>query len=336
MRILVSLAVFISFLVFSCKPNQPVDETPTQVNAPLDSLNALLETDSTNAQALYQRAKLHYNEKRLGPARYDIDRCVGLDENFVDAWLLRGEIYYVANQTRFSRDSWEYCAQLDKANVDCRMRLAELYYAVADYEESMRNLNEILDINSRQPVALFMKGSLLKEVGDTTNAILFIQQALDADPNYFDAYDMIGVLLAAQMKPLCIEYYKKALQVRPNSSDIYFKMGVFYQDTEQWNQALESYTRAVQLDGNNKFAFYNLGFVYVTLTVWDEGVKAFSGAILADEMYYQAYYGRAFCYESKGMLEQAKLDYEAALNINMDYQAAKEGLGRVSKNLELR
>jgi hypothetical protein len=36
------------------------------------------------------------------------------------------------------------------------------------------------------------------------------------------------------------------------------------------------------------------------------------------------------------MLEQAKLDYEAALNINMQYNAAKEGLGRVSKNLELR
>jgi tetratricopeptide (TPR) repeat protein len=115
---------------------------------------------------------------------------------------------------------------------------------------------------------------------------------------------------------------------------IQYKLGLFYQNRAQWNDAIEAYFKAVELDPNNQYAHFNLGYIHTELDLFELARDHFTNAIRANDRYEQAYYGRAYALESLGQLDRAKLDYETALNINYEYEPAKEGLGRVSKILQ--
>ena len=220
---------------------------------------------------------------------------------------------------------------IEPENRDCRIKLAELYYVVRDFQNTLKQLNAILEVDGRDELALFMKGTVYRDIGDTAQAVLFIQQAVDVDPEYYDALDMLGVIYSQKKSPLALDYFKRALEVRPNSPNIYYNMGTYFQSKLAYNEAIENYTNCIQLDPNQKFAYYNLGYIHIGLQVYSKAVEYFTGAINSDDRYYQAYYGRGYSYEILGDVQRAKLDYETVLNINIDHVPSKEGLGRIAR-----
>ncbi len=330
------LIVLVSILVWACSSEPQVQETEESVvAAPIDSVRALVAQDSSNAQAFARLAILELQGRDLKAAQLAANTAIRLDSN--DLYVLEsfGDVFFVLNQTRKSRDSWTRCAELDEENVACRLKLAELYFAVRSYSEALERLNEVLLIEGRNPNALFLKGNVYKEMGDTANAATFIQAAIDANPEFYDAYEQLGVLYAAQGDSLAVVYYQKAIELQPNEPNIYYNLGVYHQAQEQWNRALEAYSSAVQVDPKHFNSHYNMGYIHVLLSVWNQGAVHFTDAINAKSDYYQAFYGRAYCFEMLGDVKRAKEDYERAVNMKVDYQPAREGLDRVERTMSV-
>lgn len=318
--------------LISCSTDSSKVQTTSDLN-PADSLRVVLSEDSLNARALAQLALLELEQRNLKESQLAANKAISLDSN--DTYVLEsfGDVYFVLNQTRKSRDSWMRCAEIDENNVDCRLKLAELYFAVRNYKPALDWLNEVLLIEGRNSNALFLKGNIYKELQDTSNAITFIQASIDANPEYFDAYEQLGVLYASKGDSLAVVYYKKAIELRPNEANTYYNLGVYYQEREEWNRALESYASAIQVNPKHFNSHYNMGYINVLLSVWNQGAVHFTDALNVKPDYYQAMYGRAYCFEMLGDVKRAKEDYERALNMKVDYQPAREGLARVEKTL---
>jgi tetratricopeptide (TPR) repeat protein len=325
--------MILAILAMACDQKASQEGETEQQMSTLDSLDMMVRSEPS-AQNYLARAEYHLGERDLRKAQIDVDSAYILDDQNTDVLLTRGQVYYFMNQTRYSRDSWEECVSLDPEQWECHMSLAELYFVVRDYRNALTHLNAILAEDGRDETALFLKGNVYREIGDTAQAVLFMQQAVDVDPAYFDALDMLGVLYSQKGSPLCLDYFRRALEVRPNSPDVYYNMGTYYQSENAYNEAIESYLACIELDAGHAFAYYNLGYIHIELQVYSKGVEYFTGAVNSDELYYQAFYGRAYCYEILGDVQNAKKDYETALNINMEYTPAKEGLGRVTRLIE--
>lgn len=332
------LLVFLPVLFFSCQStpeHENTQETEAEpLNAMEDSLTSIIEAGNADAETYYARAGYYYDNRLLKEAQADIDTALALDSSNVAIWQLHGQVYYMTNRTRISRASWERCAEMDPKNIECRQRLAELYLAVRDYPQALKKINEVLQLDGRLAKALFLKGYIYQELGDTASAITFYTQTIDADENYFDAYDMLGVIYAERGDSMALQFYNKTLELKPNSSDQYYKVGIFEQNRGNYNAAIEAYTKATQANNKNKNAFFNLGYIHLELDLNEQAAAYFTRAIEADDRYFQAYYARGYAFESMSRFEDAKRDYETALNINMDYQPAKDALFRVSRILE--
>jgi tetratricopeptide (TPR) repeat protein len=329
------LLVILPVLFFACQSQPQEQEQQTEsVTTMEDSLTAVIANGKANAKTYYARAGYYYDNRLLKEAQADIDTALSMDSSDVEIWQLHGQVYYMTNRTRISRSSWERCAELDPKNIQCRQRLAELYLAVRDYPQALKKINEVLQLDSRLANALFLKGFIYQELGDTTLAISFYTQTIDADENYFDAYDMLGVIYAERGDSLALQFYNKTVELRPNSSDQYYKIGIFEQNRGNFNEAIEAYTKATQANNKNKNAYFNLGYIHLELDLNEQAAAYFTRAIEADDRYFQAYYARGYAFESMSRFEDAKRDYETALNINMEYQAAKDALLRVSRILE--
>ena len=80
-----------------------------------------------------------------------------------------------------------------------------------------------------------------------------------------------------------IRYYKKALQLDPDNSRIYYKLGVSYGETGQYKQAIASIDKALSKDSQTGLYFYGRGRVYLLSGDKESAVEDFKrAAVLGD------------------------------------------------------
>lgn len=67
----------------------------------------------------------------------------------------------------------------------------------------------------------------------------------------------------------------RALEVGPESADIYYRMGLIYREADQKNEAIESFKKALKIEPENFPALLGLGEVYSYITRNDLAVAEF-------------------------------------------------------------
>ncbi len=339
--------LLLSLIVVGCRQNsnQPEntgEEKPRneykafqQPSSTMDSINKLIENDKYNAELLGIRAKLHLAAQNMEAARNDINVANNIDTNVAVLREARGEMAYMLNKSRIAKQEWEACIRIDPENANCLMRLTELYIAVQNYDRALELVNRLIDIDSDDPQAYFMKGIIVRDkYQDTTLALQYFQNAVDIKQDYIDALDMLGVLLAARGDTLAKYYYQRILDQRPNRDDIYYKLGVYYMNQGETNRALEAYTKAIQINPRNTEAYYSMGYINIQLQDYARARDLFSKSIQASDRNYRAYYGRGYSFEMLGDVLNAQKDYRKALEILPVYSPAREALERVNRSLK--
>lgn len=328
-------SVYFGFLMFllGCSTSTDFHQSEEQTGtSPIDSLTALINKNPDNAIYLAERASLLLDNRQYKEALDDIDKAWLLDSNHIRVQLIRGDVYYVLNRTRASRDSWLRCVEQDPENETCRMRLAELYLAVKDLEAAQEHLRVILESNKTNANAHFMMGVVIRDLyGDTDRAMLSIQRAIEIKEDYVDALDMMGVLLTAKGDPLAVKYLQNALNIYPNRHDLLYKIGYAYMRFGKFNEAMEMFTKATIINPKDEQSFFNMGFIHVETKNYDIARDYFDKAVQANPESFKAYYGRGYAHEMLGNVRAAIEDYTHALALNPEYEPANESLKRLGR-----
>ncbi|HRS53487.1 MAG TPA: tetratricopeptide repeat protein [Bacteroidales bacterium] len=185
-----------------------------------------------------------------------------------------------------------------------------------------------------------MRGMTYKDMGDTNKAIKSLTEAVQIDQNNYEAYLYLGILYAGRKNPLAIEYYKNALNIKPAIPEALYNLGLFYQETGDYDKAIQTYTMITTQNINPdspqyiflKHAYYNMGYINLQYTqLYMQAVKHFTSAINIDPYFVEAYYNRGYSYELMGDVIKARKDYEKALKIRVNYDMALQGLNRLDK-----
>ncbi|MFN4299959.1 MAG: tetratricopeptide repeat protein [Thermaurantimonas sp.] len=332
-RYLLLASTLVVLAIEACKSNhETAEETVVQPKTPIDSLTALIEKNPENAVYLAERASMYLDERKFKEALEDIDKAWLLDSNHIRVQLIRGDVYYVLNRTRASRDSWLKCVEQDPNNEVCRMRLAELYLAVKDLEAAMEHLKVVLEKNKTNANAHFMMGVVIRDLyGDTDRALLSIQRAIEIKEDYVDALDMMGVLLTAKGDPLAIKYLQNALDYSPNRHDLIYKLGYAYMRFGKFNEAMDMFTKATMINPKDEDSYFNMGFIHVETKNYSIAREYFDKAVKANPESFKAYYGRGYTNEMLGNAKAAIEDYTHALTLNPEYTPAAESLKRFGR-----
>ncbi len=341
------LFLSLTILVSACNSNEPAkkenlqnaksEDNPllqNQEQAPerLDSLDAVLQQDPNNIEALVLRGAKRLQRGDLQNALFDFQRAKEIDSTNAEMLLLLGDLYMRRNQSRQARDAWLSCANNNPKAVDCRINLGRLYASIQDYKPALEFLNQAIEIDAYNAEAHLLKGVVIRDgVQDTNLALTFIQRATELDQQYVEALDLMGVTLANKGDTLAPYYYNRILKISPERWDIHYKLGVYYMDQDEINKAIEQYTKATQLNPYDSDSYYNLGYIFTT-TVKDyrEAKNYFTKSIEAKpDNNYKAFYGRGFAYEMLGDVINAEKDYLKSLELLPLYQPAKLGLARI-------
>lgn len=96
----------------------------------------------------------------------------------------------------------------------------------------------------------------------------------------------------------------------------YTNLGLFYQNKDMYQEALQEYKRALELNPDYPLAHNNLGIVYKNLGRFDDAVKEYKTAINLNPDYLSPYYNLGVLYISQNHFNEAIENFERALSIN--------------------
>lgn len=342
MKIFKSVTVIIAaFVMFSCKSgeNKEVvqqeikDSLIDKLNSPeLKAVNEKLKADPNSGELYNERAKIYIQLKQFDAAVGDAKRSIKIDSTKADYHLTLVDAYFADNKTRLAKETLELTVKKFPENTEGLLKLGELFFLVRQYENALTQINKALKIDDRIARAYYLKGSVFKEMGDTTKAVSSMQTAIEQDNKYYDAFVDIGLLYAVKKNPLAFQYFDNALRLKPGNNNVMYAKAKLLQDMNKIPEAIAEYDKMLAINKDNAMVLYNLGAI--TLDKKNDAEKAidyFSKAIAVDPKYTEAYFARGVCYEVLKDVSNAKADYNMCLQVTPNFELAIEALNNLEK-----
>lgn len=317
--------------------NDTLDSVSINNESPeIKAISDKIAKDDDNPDLYHERAKLYIKLNDVEAARLDMQKVISIDTTNASYFYTLADLYFMVGKAGNSKAALEKCLSLDPKNTDALLKLAEISYLIKDFKKVREYTANVLNIDKNNATAFFIKGRAAKEDGDTIAAIKLFQKATGLNTKYYDAYIQLGIIFAAKKNPIAMDYYNNALNVMPNSPEAIYNMGMYFQETGQYNKAIEAYTSIIQVKPSGKYEFYlklanyNLGYVHFQyLSMYEQASKYFNTAILADPEYVEAVYMRGLCLEKLGDVDGARRDFKKALELKPDYEKPLKGLNRL-------
>jgi tetratricopeptide (TPR) repeat protein len=328
----ITVALLTGLFLTSCGDNNKTitsggtDSVSVSISPELKEINSEILADPANPELYHKRAKYHLSAKSFDEGLADMSRVLNIDSTKAEYYLTLSDLYFSVNSSGQAKEALEKCISIDPQNAGAILKLAELYLYVSKNDKSIEYINQALRIDKYNAKAYFMKGMNFKDLKDTARAISSMQTAVEQDQQYYNAYMQLGILCAGKNDKIAVEYYKNAIRIQPKSIEAWYALGKYYQDVQDWKNAIGAYTTLLSFD-NNKNAMYNLGVIYlVGAKEYNKAIEHFTGAINIDPKYAEAYYGRGVCYQTMGESKKAAAEYQSCLAIDPEHLAAKKAL----------
>lgn len=292
------LLFFLPLLTVGCGPREIEDDMPDSVKLELLDIN--LERDPDNPEILAARAKVLFNLKRVREANFDIDRALKADPDNLDYLMLKADIAFANGNIEESYRALEAAEKQAPDNQEVQLKMGEITFYSRDYDRSLKYLSKVTERDANNRAALFMKGFIYKEKGDTANAVQLFNRVCDKFPDYAPAFEELGVLFATQDNPMAIEYLNTALQLEPSNTNAMYALALFYQNHQEMENAEVLYHQILDLNPASADAWHNLGFIEMTYyTDFQKAVEYFDKALEANPDHPQALANRQLALEAK-------------------------------------
>lgn len=226
-----------------------------------------------------------------------------------------GEIY--TNLAIAQNQAGQYDAAINTLNI-----------ARGKFPNSNEVINTLASIKEENTNGILNKAADYYNAKDYNNAI---KEYLKINPPTFDT--MLGIASAYQNledTSFAIEYYKKALALKPTDSDVAYYIGALYADSEKYADAESYLNKALTLNKNNQRASELLAQIHEQNKAndlnnaiqlyekekYDESLALLNKVIAQDDKNAYAYYYRGMIYDTKKNAQAAINDFQKALNIN--------------------
>ena len=314
----------------NCKHKTSLKEELKNESPTIDNISKKINAAPGKAELYYDRAKLYLEKKETDNALNDINKAITLDPDKAAYYCALSDINFAAGKITNCAEALNKALSLEPKNTEALLKLAELYFYFKKYDKTFEYINKALAVDKLNPNAYFMRAMALKEYGDTAKAVADFHTTVEQDPQNYDAYIELGLLYTVKKNHLALDYLDNALSISPNSIEALYAKAMFYQETADYNAAVETYTNIIHLDPKYKNAYYNLGYIYlVYLKNYNVAIDYFNKAIACDPAYAEAFYNRAYAFELKGDINNARSDYQKAIDIKPKYQKALDGMKRI-------
>jgi tetratricopeptide (TPR) repeat protein len=178
------------------------------------------------------------------------------------------------------------------------------------------------------------RAAQLHRQGELGRAEALYTAILAAQPDHFDALNMLGVLRFQQGRDVeALDYMRAALKVRPTAVAVMSGIGLIHARLNQPAEALASYDKVLALKPDDADALNHRGNALKTLDRLDEALASYDRAIGIRPGYAAAFNNRGVVLQKLKRPGEALASYDRALALKPDDADAVNNRGIMLKEL---
>jgi tetratricopeptide (TPR) repeat protein len=249
-----------------------------QLNDAIQSLNKALEVNPNNTSALAQLETIWRTEIKYTPSSV-------LGHANLAGVLQKMKRYDEALQQYRAAET--FADQDAKVPFETkkliRLNLGTLFQEMKKYDMAENAYKTILAADKSNQQATYYMARLFKEVGKTEEAIKWYHNLLALDANNADAHVDLLQLILGQSDPQKASLALKTYGDRfPENAMVQYKVGEELHKLKDFDLALQYYQKAVQLKPDLAAAFANMGAIYQAKGQDEASIQAFKKALALD------------------------------------------------------
>lgn len=166
------------------------------------------------------------------------------------------------------------------------------------------------------PLDIMSQALAASQAGNFTEAERLCRALLAAQPGYFDALHLLGVVYGMRGNPAQgLRYLDKAVHVNPGFPAAHWHRGIALQELGRLKEAAVSYDRALRLKPDYVEALVNRGFVLQELKRPEEALACYIRVIELRPDYASAHYNESLCRLQLGDFEKGWPKHEWRLQV---------------------
>ncbi|WNG48525.1 social motility TPR repeat lipoprotein Tgl [Archangium minus] len=152
-------------------------------------------------------------------------------------------------------------------------------------------------------------GLQAQQAGNVQEAYKELQKSLELDPEYPEAHNAIAILLhmAFNRPEQAISHYKKALELRPNFSEVKTNLANVYLSQSRYDEAIKLYEEALNdmLYSTPFIAQGNMGWALYKKGELERGLKSIKAAVTTNPGFCLGYKNLGIIYDETGDVSEA-------------------------------
>ncbi|MFN6469405.1 MAG: CHAT domain-containing protein [Nostoc sp. SerVER01] len=195
-------------------------------------------------------------------------------------------------------------------------------------------------INQSDAKDLLYQGFEKYNSGEFEAAVSLIQRALalqiyDKDLKFHGWLVQGLALIDLQRLEEAIASYDKALEIKPDSQELWNSRGDALYHLGQFEEAIASYDSALKIEPNHHEIWNSRAAALCYLEEFEEAIASFDKVLEIQPEFSQAWYNRGVVLDKLGRSEEAMASYDNALKIKPDYPEAwtNRGVNLINLNL---
>ncbi len=296
----------------------------------IDKATDMLQANPEKDTLWALRGVAFYKEEMYDKAMRDFKKAIALDSNKIDYYHALADAQLDFNQSKEALKTLELALKKKPNRIPTMLKLSEFQLIMKQYGQSEGTCNKILAIDDNNPEANFMLGRVFKEMTDTIRAVEHFQRAVEQEPDHYDSYIQLGLLLSNKKSDIALRYFDNALRIDSTSTEAMYGKAMFFQSLKipNFEAAQKLYRKIIAIDPQHVDAIFNTGILNMLQKKPAEAEKSFAMSIEIDPQCAKCFYYKGVMEAARNDQKTANASYQNALNIDPDYEEAKKALGK--------
>lgn len=197
-------------------------------------------------------------------------------------------------------------------------------------KDAVEYLNQAIDKDPENAKAFNMRGAANFELKDYASALLDYEKAIKLDPeNYKPYFNRASVKMEKSDWEGALDDCAKASKIQPDTAEIYVKSGIIHAALLKIPEAINDFDKALKLNPKEINALYNRGNIYFQTQNFERAERDFLAAVKVDSRFSKAFYGLSVVQQKMNKTDEACMNMKMANRLG--YADAKIALDSFCK-----
>jgi len=322
-----ALATALIFSTTSCETTDASTDTPITA----DNIDSLLSKHPDSVPLLLKRGDMRFANYEFDLAMQDAAKAYRLQKDNVKAKLLFAEVLNnrsarTPEDVSNAQALYEQVIKKESKNLRALVGMASTHTYQQNFEKSFEYLNKAIKIDRHYRDAYVLKGTNFLTMGQKEKAISSYETAVQQDPEFYEAYFFLANIYEADGKRECLEYYRNALELKPDLPEIRYKLAFAQQSFGERELAQENYRILAQdtSDFYSNRGKFHQGYIHqFDLLNIDSAIYFYNEALQSEPRHVESWHNLGMCYDWIGDKTKALQSFAKALRYDPNFELSR-------------